>query len=69
VIKSWFKIFEKVLSKSLKRNKRKGIGKKRKEKRKKQNKQTPIPARQPNPPNFFPRSPNNQPAHLTPPAR
>jgi hypothetical protein len=59
----------------------KGIEKKKKKEKKKKRKQPqPILARQPNPPNLFPRSPPPQPtyplffcaaqpAHLIPPAR
>jgi hypothetical protein len=44
VVKSWFKNFERILSKSLKRNERKGIEKKEKEKKENQTKQITLPA-------------------------
>jgi hypothetical protein len=60
VVKSWFKNFEKILSKSLKRNESKGIEKKKEKKQTKQITQT-SPTHLSFP--FKPRGPN-QPAHL-----
>jgi hypothetical protein len=67
-LKVGLKIFEKSLSKSLKRNERKELKKKEKKKKEKTAPTHSSPPAQPTYPLFSAR-PKNQPAHLTSPAR